>query len=126
MTHDHPLIDVGPATPSPSWCLPDAEPSWDHQLTEQFGGGTVCTWTRTFPEGDPHADVWLQAENGIIGGWVMRSAPRIMMFEPPCTLDDIGAGSTPDWESLSPARLPHGQKHVRLRTGSRLNTRLIA
>ena len=38
MTHDHPLTDVGPATPPPSWCLPDAEPSWDHHLTEQFGG----------------------------------------------------------------------------------------
>src|ERR1700728_522668 len=38
-----------------------------------------------------------------IGGRVMRSARRIMMFKPPCTLDDIG--SNPDWESLSAARL---------------------
>src|ERR1700742_1848004 len=34
---------------------------------------------------------------------VMRGALRIMMFKPPCTLDDIG--SNPDWESLSAARL---------------------
>ncbi len=49
MTHDRPLTYVGPATPPQSWCLPDAEPSWDHTFTEQFGGGTVRTWNPHIP-----------------------------------------------------------------------------
>ncbi len=57
-----------------------------------------------------------------IGGRVMRSALRIMMFKSTGTLDDIGSDpglgialSTSDGQ----------QKHVRLRTGSRLHTRRI-
>ena len=40
------LTDIGPATPPPNWCLPGTEPTWE-RLTEKFGGGTVCTWTKT-------------------------------------------------------------------------------
>jgi hypothetical protein len=74
-----PASDIGPATPAPQWCPPDAEPSWD-KLTEQYGGGMVCTWTRNFPD-ERAADVWVAAEDRVVDGRVMRSAPRIAMFE---------------------------------------------
>lgn len=73
---DHDLTDAGPATPPPNWCLPDAEPSWD-KLTYEYGGGLVATWTRNV--GD---DVWIQAEDRIEGGRLLRSAPRIVYWEP--------------------------------------------
>ena len=41
----------------------------------------VCTWTRNVPPGDVSADVWIQAEDRIIDGRVIRTAPRIWMFE---------------------------------------------
>ncbi|WP_375489610.1 hypothetical protein [uncultured Mycobacterium sp.] len=72
-----PLTDVGPATPPPPWCLPDAEPRWE-ELTDQCGGGTVCTWTR--PVSD---DVWIAAEDRAVDGRVMRTAPAIFYWEPP-------------------------------------------
>jgi hypothetical protein len=71
------LTDVGPATPAPNWCLPDAEPEWN-QLTERCGGGMVCSWTRNVSD-----DVWIECEDRIVDGRVMRSAPRIMYWEPP-------------------------------------------
>jgi hypothetical protein len=71
------LTDVGPATPPPAWCLPDAEPRWE-RLTEEFGGGTVCSWTRTVSD-----DVWVAAEDRVIDGRVMRTQPRIVYWEPP-------------------------------------------
>lgn len=77
---NRPAIDVGPATPPPAWCLPDTQPSWD-RLTEQFGGGVVCTWARPFPADDPSGDVWIEADDRIIDGRVVRTAPRIMMFD---------------------------------------------
>lgn len=43
--------DIGPATPPPAWCEPGTEPSWDN-LTDEFGGGMVCQWSRYFPAGD--------------------------------------------------------------------------
>lgn len=61
----------------PNWCLPDVLPQWD-ELTERAGGGTVCTWTRDVSEG-----VWITADDRVIDGRVMRSAPRIYFFEPP-------------------------------------------
>lgn len=71
------LTDIGPATPPPGWCLPDTEPEWNH-LTEQAGGGAVCSWERRVSD-----DVWIAAEDRIIEGRVMRSAPRIFYWEPP-------------------------------------------
>lgn len=58
--------DVGPATPALSWCL---------------AGYTVLSWTRNCPADDPHADLWIEAEGRIVDGRVMRSAPRIYLFE---------------------------------------------
>jgi len=78
MTIDkQPLTDVGPAIPPPSWCLPGVEPQWD-RLTEPFGGDMVCTWSR-----DVSGGVWIEAYDRIIDGRVMRSAPRILYWEPP-------------------------------------------
>ncbi len=73
---DPSLTDVGPATPPPSWCLPDAVPEWQ-RLTERFGGGVVCCWVR-----DVSGGVWITADDRVIDGRVKRSAPRIMYFEP--------------------------------------------
>jgi hypothetical protein len=83
--NDH-LHDVGPATPPPAWCAPDTEPSWD-TLTDEYGGGTLCTWTRNFPDADD-ADVWIVAEDRVVGGRVMRSAPRIHVAE--MTAEGVG------------------------------------
>ena len=73
---DDQLTDVGPATPPPAWCLPDAAPRLE-QLTEEFGGGNVCTWCRDF------GDVWVSCEDRIVGGRILRTPPRILYFEPP-------------------------------------------
>jgi hypothetical protein len=72
-----PLTDVGPATPPPSWCLPGTEPRWE-RLTEKHGGGTACFWSRDMSDG-----VWIECEDRVINGRVMRSEPRIMHWEPP-------------------------------------------
>src|ERR1700756_2318033 len=100
MKHDRPLTYVDPATPPPSWCLPT--PNRPGNLTEQFGGGTVCSGTRTFPEDNPHRRR-TDPGRGRHQRWpgnAQRAADHDV--EPPCTLDDIGAGSNPDRESLSP------------------------
>ena len=60
----------------------------------------------------PHVEAWIHAEDGIIGGPVMCSAPRIMMIEPPYTLDDIGAGLTRIWNRSHLRFSATGQKHV--------------
>lgn len=73
--HDPSLTDVGRATPAPNWCLPDAQPQWE-RLTV---GGAVCMWSRDIGA----AGVWIEAEDRIVDGRVMRSAPRIMYFEAP-------------------------------------------
>jgi hypothetical protein len=70
----NPLTDVGPATPPPSWCMPDTEPEWS-RLTD---GGDVCTWTR-----DVSDDVWVSCDDWLIDGRVVRSAPTIRYWEPP-------------------------------------------
>jgi hypothetical protein len=44
-----PTTDVGPATPPAAWCLPGTEPRWE-RLTAGYGGGSVCTWSRSFPD----------------------------------------------------------------------------
>lgn len=70
------LVDVGPATPPPSWCLPDAVPTWQ-RLTERFGGIVVCSWERKVSD-----DVWIECDDRVVGGRVMRAAPRIHYFDP--------------------------------------------
>jgi hypothetical protein len=77
---NRPTTDVGPAAPPPAWCLPDTEPSWD-VLTKEYGGGMVCSWSRTFPADLVSADVWIQSDDQIIDGRVVRTAPQIMMYE---------------------------------------------
>jgi hypothetical protein len=72
-----PLTDIGLATPPPAWCLPGTEPEW-YQLTEQAGGYAVCSWQRNVTD-----DVWIAAEDRIIDGRVMRTAPMILYWEPP-------------------------------------------
>jgi hypothetical protein len=73
-----PTTDVGPATPPPAWCLPDSQPSWD-VLT---AGGMVCSWTRNFPEAeDASALCWISAEDRIVDGRVLRTAPWIGTYE---------------------------------------------
>ena len=81
----HLLLQAGlsrrtPATPPPPWC-PGIEPSWD-ELTDEYGGGAVCTWSRNFPGDDPGADVSIQCEDRIVDGRVLRTEARIMLFEP--------------------------------------------
>jgi hypothetical protein len=76
-TENTPLTDVGPATPPPNWCLPDAKPEWQ-RLTERFGGGTVCAWSRDVTDG-----VWIECEDHVVGDRVMRTPPRILYWEPP-------------------------------------------
>jgi hypothetical protein len=39
-----------PAPPTPPWCDPDTQPSWE-QLTAECGGHTVAMWARYFPAG---------------------------------------------------------------------------
>lgn len=70
---DRPVTDVGPATPAPNWCLPGTEPDWQ-RLT---GGGAVCAWERKVSD-----DVWVECEDRVVDGRVMRTAPRIQYFEP--------------------------------------------
>jgi hypothetical protein len=82
MTINQDPTDMGPATPPPNWCLPGAEPSWD-KLTDEYGGGMVATWSRSFPPDDSGADVWIQAEDSIVDGRVRRTAPRIHLYESP-------------------------------------------
>lgn len=77
------LADVGPATPPPPWCEPGTEPIWE-QLTERYGGVTICPWTRYFPAGDPvAADVWIAADDRVVDGRVLRTQPAIHYTEPP-------------------------------------------
>ncbi len=70
------LTDVGPATPPPAWCLPEATPRWE-QLTDQYGGGSICSWSRDF------GNVWIACEDTIVNGRVLRTPPRIQYFETP-------------------------------------------
>jgi hypothetical protein len=74
MTTNNPT-DVGPAAAAPPWCLPDVEPLWD-RLTAEHGGHMICTWTREF------GGVWIEAEDKVVDGRVLRSAPRIQMSQP--------------------------------------------
>jgi hypothetical protein len=74
-----PATDIGPATPPPAWCTPGTQPSWD-RLTDEHGGGTICTWTRNYPDA-ADADVWIQAEDQIVDGRIMRTEPRITVAE---------------------------------------------
>lgn len=77
------LADVGPATPPPPWCEPGTEPIWE-QLTERYGGVTICQRTRYFPAGDPvAADVWIAADDRVVDGRVLRTQPAIHYTEPP-------------------------------------------
>jgi hypothetical protein len=46
MKRDHPLTRRRPGHAATE-LVPVQEPSWDGHLTEQFGAGTVCAWTRT-------------------------------------------------------------------------------
>lgn len=75
-----PTTDVGAATAAPAWCLPGAEPTWD-QLTEEYSGGSVSTWVRTFPAGDVSADVWISCDDRIVEGRVLRTHPRICIHD---------------------------------------------
>ena len=68
------LTDVGPATPPPAWCLPDAAPRWE-QLTD--GGGNIGMWSRDF------GDVWVACEDTVVDGRVLRTPARIHYFETP-------------------------------------------
>jgi hypothetical protein len=77
-----PVTDVGPATPPPSWCLPNVEPVVD-KLNQHLGGGIIASWSRDFRAADSAADVWIEADDRVIAGRVARTAPRIMYWEPP-------------------------------------------
>jgi hypothetical protein len=70
------LTDIGPATPPPSWCLPDAVPNWEERLDI---GGPAGGWCREISVG-----VWIEAHDRIIDNRMMRSAPRINYSESPC------------------------------------------
>lgn len=72
------LVDVGPATPPPSWCAPDTEPDWMDR-TASAGGGQVCVWNHAVGNGD----VWIGCDDQVIGGRVLRSEPRIFGTDEP-------------------------------------------
>ena len=56
MRADNPdLIDVGPATPPPSWCLSGAEPSWDQLTAVSLRFGITLTRYSKLP---PTAASW--------------------------------------------------------------------
>ncbi len=85
------LTDVGPAPTPPAWCPPDTIGQWD-RLTDDYGGGIACGWTRYFPADETAADVWIEAEDTIVDGRVLRTAPRIGYTEPSRNgLDAAGA-----------------------------------
>lgn len=73
----HALADIGPATPAPSWCLPDAMPDWLRR-TEKYGGGQICVWERALDDG-----VYIVCEDEVMRGRVLRSEPRIFGTEEP-------------------------------------------
>ncbi|MGO9226586.1 MAG: hypothetical protein ACLP5J_08980 [Mycobacterium sp.] len=90
MTIDN-ATDVGPATPPPAWCQPGTEGQWD-RLVEDYGGGITCRWARYFPPDEMTADVWIECEDRIEDGRVLRSPPRIGYTEPSRNgLDAAGA-----------------------------------
>ncbi len=75
-------FDVGPAPPTPpAWCEPGTQPTWE-QLTAEYGGGTVALWTRYFGPDELTADVWIECEDTVEGGRVLRTGPRIGYTEP--------------------------------------------
>lgn len=71
------LVDVGPATPPPAWCLPSAEPDvWTR--SDEDGGTRACAWVRNLG-----GDVWISCEDVVLHGRVLRSSPRIFGTEEP-------------------------------------------
>lgn len=82
-TTDADRTDIGPATPPPAWCLPDAVPDWVN-FTPEFGGGQGATWDRSLGSGVSLASwVSIGCTDRVIDGRVMRSAPRIFGTEEP-------------------------------------------
>jgi len=77
LTNQLALVDVGPATPPPSWCLPDAEPEWSRR-TDEHGGGQFCTWDRMVD-----GELWVGCRDEIVESRVLRSQPRIFGTEEP-------------------------------------------
>jgi hypothetical protein len=81
MTTDSDTFDVGPAPAPPPWCEPGTVGRWE-ELTEDYGGGTACLWTRYFPPDELTADVWIECEDRIENGRILRTPPRIGYTEP--------------------------------------------
>jgi hypothetical protein len=67
------LTDLGPAPTPPAWCLPGTAPN-----TESTGEGYLWSWSREFGE-----HVWIECEDTIANGRVLRGEPRIVYSEPP-------------------------------------------
>lgn len=72
------LMDIGPATPPPAWCLPGREPVWGN-LAAEHGGGQICMWDRNLDG----PDLWISCEDTVLDGRVLRSPPRIFGTEEP-------------------------------------------
>lgn len=75
---NHDATDVGAAPQPPAWCAPGAEPDWA-RIPAEHGGGLVGVWERKLDG----CDVWISCEDQIVGGRVLRSAPRIFGTEEP-------------------------------------------
>lgn len=76
----HALVDVGPATPPPSWCLPGAEPDWENcHCPVGNGGGQLCVWSRSVGANC----VLIGCEDKVVDGRVLRSEPRVFGIEVP-------------------------------------------
>lgn len=74
----HALVDVGPATPAPAWCLPGAEPDWMTR-TAAAGAEQVCMWNRSVGGSGVH----IGCEDEVVGGRVLRSESRVFGTEEP-------------------------------------------
>ena len=78
MSTDPDTTDAGPAPTPPAWCEPGTTGRWE-QLTD---GGDVCLWCRYFGPDEMTSDVWIEAQDTIAFGRLLRTRPRIGYTEP--------------------------------------------
>jgi hypothetical protein len=66
-TPDRALTDVGPATQPPPWFTDSGEMEWAEK-----DGTLVCFWGLHLSD-----DVWIEAQDRVVDGRVMRSATEV-------------------------------------------------
>ena len=78
MTTNPDTFDAGPAPEPPAWCVPGTTGRWE-QLTD---GGGACLWARYFGPDEMSADVWIECQDSVAFGRLLRTRPRIGYTEP--------------------------------------------